>query len=197
MTEFSKYAILNVDDSAAGRYARGRILREAGFKVVEAGTGAEALDAVATEKPDLVLLDVHLPDMNGIEVCKLIKADAASSRILVIQVSATSINSADMQRGLEGGADGYLTEPVEPEVLIATIKAFWRLRQTEDGLRESEERFRRIFEGAPIGLILFDRSGRVIQSNGSLATMVGYDTEQLSTLDLADLTHPDDREAVA
>src|SRR5262249_28042228 len=67
----------------------------------------------------------------------------------------------------------------------------------EDALRESEERFRRVFEGAPIGLLLFDQTGRLIQANTSLAAMVGYDVEEFGTLDLADLTHPEDREALA
>src|SRR6266850_5963484 len=106
MADFSRYTILNVDDNAAARYARSRILRQAGFEIIEAGTGAEALHAVATGKPHLVLLDVHLPDMNGLDVCRLIKADAASSRILIVQMSATSISSSDRKRGLEGGADG-------------------------------------------------------------------------------------------
>jgi PAS domain S-box-containing protein len=197
MTDFSRYTILNVDDNAAGRYARSRILRHAGFEIIEAGTGAEALHAVATGKPHLVLLDVHLPDMNGLDVCRLIKGDAASSRILIVQMSATSINSTDRKRGLEGGADGYLTEPVEPEVLIATIKAFLRLRQTEEALRESEERFRRTFEGAPIGMMLFAPGHRLIESNEALAGMLGYSAEELSRINMMDLTHPDDRDALA
>ena len=64
---------LNVDDHEVARYARTRILTSAGFTVHEASTGAETIEAVARYKPDLVLLDVHLPDINGMEVCRILK----------------------------------------------------------------------------------------------------------------------------
>jgi len=83
---------------------------------------------------------------------------------MIVQMSATSINSTDRKRGLEGGADGYLTEPVEPEVLIATIKAFLRLRQTEEALRESEEHSDGLLKGL-IGMMLFAPGHRLIESN--------------------------------
>jgi len=67
--------LLNVDDHEVARYARSRILTGAGFTVHEAASGAEAIDAVAKYKPDLVLLDVHLPDLNGMEVCRRLKAE--------------------------------------------------------------------------------------------------------------------------
>jgi CheY-like chemotaxis protein len=73
--------ILNVDDHDAGRYARTRFLTRAGFAVEEAGTGNQALQAVRDRPPDLVLLDINLPDLDGFEVCRRIKADAETSRI--------------------------------------------------------------------------------------------------------------------
>ena len=174
--------VLNVDDHDAGRYARSRVLRSAGFEVLEAATGAQALELATNRQPQLVLLDVNLPDMTGYEVCRQIKVGGATSRILVLHVSATFVQGTDQKRGLEGGADGYLAEPVDPEVLIATVQAFLRLRQTEEALRESEERFRRAFEDAPIGMALVNADRRIVRSNKALWEILGYTPEELADL---------------
>ncbi|MGG5822692.1 response regulator [Falsiroseomonas sp. HW251] len=125
--------ILNVDDTEAIRYAKTRTLRRAGFTVIEAGTGAEALMRVAEGLPALALLDVKLPDISGLEVCKAIKRDFPGT--LVLQTSASFVETSDRIRGLESGADSYLTEPVEPSELVAAVRALLRLRRAEDELR--------------------------------------------------------------
>ena len=114
-----KATILNVDDDDAGRYTVSRVLRQAGFEVMEAANGAESLRLVK-ENPDLVVLDVQLPDMSGFEVCERIRADPATSLIPVLHLSATYIDSQSMVRGLDHGADGYLTQPVEPPTWVRT-----------------------------------------------------------------------------
>jgi signal transduction histidine kinase len=134
-------SVLNVDDYSPGRYSRTRILRQAGFTVHEAATGEQALAALI-HRPDLVLLDVNLPDINGFQVCKRIKENPDTAGTLVLHMSASSLLPTDQIAGLEGGADGYLTEPVEPAVLIATIKSLLRLRKAEEGLRRSNESLR-------------------------------------------------------
>ncbi|WP_426103374.1 response regulator [Massilia sp. TSP1-1-2] len=137
---FSDSVILNVDDSEAARYAKTRILTHAGFKVIEAASGSAALYRAREDKPDLVLLDVKLPDINGLEVCRLLKADPATRAILVLQMSASYIGVADKIRALEGGADNYLFEPIEPEELIANVKALLRLGRVERELRDVDRR---------------------------------------------------------
>src|SRR5262245_59029706 len=126
-----QHVILNVDDNEAGLYAKSRILRKAGFQVIEAASGIETLRLAAERQPDLVLLDVQLPDINGIEVCRRIKADPLTAAILVVQISATFLDSSNRVQSLEGGADSYLTEPIESEELIANVRAILRLRQAE------------------------------------------------------------------
>jgi signal transduction histidine kinase len=133
--------VLNVDDYSPGRYTRTKILRQAGFTVHEAGTGEEAL-ALLTHRPDLVLLDVNLPDIDGFQVCHRIKANPDTAGTLVLHLSASSILPSDQVAGLDGGADAYLTEPVEPGVLIATVKALLRIRRAEENLRRSNESLR-------------------------------------------------------
>jgi signal transduction histidine kinase len=129
--------ILNVDDTDAGRYAKTRVLENAGYNVIEARNGTDALKLVREKQPPLVLLDVMMPDINGLDVCRTIKRDFPST--LVLQISATFVETADRTRGLEAGADSYLTEPVEPEELVANVHALLRLKTAEEELKRLNE----------------------------------------------------------
>src|SRR5262249_42598799 len=119
--------VLNVDDFEPGRYARTRILRKAGFNIIEASGGAEALALIREQRPELVLLDIHLPDMSGLDVCRTVKSDPELSRTLIVQLSATAISNSDWAQALEMGADAYLSEPVDAPVLLATVRSQLRL----------------------------------------------------------------------
>jgi two-component system sensor histidine kinase/response regulator len=131
--------ILNVDDSEPARYARSRILQRAGFVVHEASNGEEALDRIASYQPDLVTLDVHLPDISGIEVCRRVKAKPESASTVVVQISASAISAPHATSALNNGADAYLMEPVDPDVLVATVRAMLRLRKAERDLAEANK----------------------------------------------------------
>src|SRR5262245_38642592 len=98
--------ILVVDDDEAGRYVKTRILKRAGFAVTAADTGAGALHAVREDTPDAVLLDVRLPDADGLEICRRIKE--TNPGLPVLQTSAAFTAARDKALGLAGGADGYL-----------------------------------------------------------------------------------------
>jgi signal transduction histidine kinase len=128
--------VLNVEDYAPTRYARSKILREAGFEVVEAANGREALDLIATVRPHLIVLDMHLPDLHGSEVCRRVKSDPGTALIQVLHVSASYRGSDDYARALDMGADGYLVEPVEPRVFVATVRALARTRRAEATVQE-------------------------------------------------------------
>jgi len=134
--------ILNVDDYVPGRYARTKLLKQAGYRVIEAGSGRETLEIVEREKPPLILLDVNLPDMNGFEVCRQLRENPQTSAITILHISASSILTQHQVSGLNAGADGYLVEPVEPSVLLATVNAFLRARRAEDEMRRSNEELR-------------------------------------------------------
>jgi two-component system, sensor histidine kinase len=136
----SESVILNVDDNDGARYAKSRILTRAGYTVIEAASGSAALQRARDDDPDLVLLDVKLPDINGFEVCRQLKADPATRAILILQTSASYIGVADKIRALEGGADNYLFEPIEPEELVANVKALLRLGRVERELRDVDRR---------------------------------------------------------
>lgn len=134
--------IINVDDNEPARYAKGRILSRAGFTVHGAATGSDAINLIEQHKPDLVLLDVNLPDVNGLEVCRRVKSAPYGASILILQISASAITAPHAAAALEGGADAYLTEPVDPGVLVATIRALLRIRKAERELAAANERLR-------------------------------------------------------
>lgn len=113
--------ILIVDDYAGARYLRSRILSEAGYEVLEASHGEEALRLAAERCPALVLLDVNLPDISGTEVCRLLKADPATAGIRVIQITGAWMSEEDRRKGLESGADAYLIEPIDDVTLLRTV----------------------------------------------------------------------------
>ena len=123
--------ILNVDDTDSNRYVKTRILKHAGFEVLEATSGAEALELVATRHPDLVLLDVMLPDANGRDICARVKGDPRSADVAILQTSAMHVDMRDRVASLDAGADGYLVEPMEPEELVANVRALLRMKRAE------------------------------------------------------------------
>ena len=134
--------IMNVDDYVPGRYARSKLLQQAGYRVIESGTGRETLELVLVHKPALILLDVNLPDMTGFEVCRRLRSDPQTETLTILHISASSVLTQHQVHGLEAGADGYLVEPVEPAVLLATVNAFLRARRAEDEMRKSNEELR-------------------------------------------------------
>jgi signal transduction histidine kinase len=132
-------SILNVDDYHPARYARSKVLRQAGFEVLEAATGQEALDLTEEHSPMLILLDVNLPDMSGFDVCRQLKKNPKTSATPILHISASSVQSYQQVHGLNSGADSYLVEPIDPGVLVATVNAFLRARKAEDALRHANE----------------------------------------------------------
>lgn len=173
MTTVSAFKILNVEDNEGSRYATSRFLRRAGFAVVEAATGGDALQVVVEERPHLVVLDINLPDMNGLEVCRRIKTHPVTSFIPVLHLSSTAADSRAKVQGLEGGADAYLTEPVDPEVLIATVKALLRIQQTKEALRDAARHWQMIFSATSDGMALLDQEGRTVRCNQALGSLLG------------------------
>ena len=129
MAENNSITILTVDDNDALRYSVARTLQGGGFRVIEARTGYEALK-LAEAIPDLITLDINLPDIDGFEVCRRLKANPQTSHIPVLHLSATFTDKEFRLRGLEA-ADGYLAEPISREELLASVKALLRLKQAE------------------------------------------------------------------
>jgi PAS domain S-box-containing protein len=147
--------IVVVDDNPASLYSTSRILRSAGFEVIECTTGAEAL-AAADQDIGLIVLDINLPDIDGLEVCRRLRARSNTAYLPIIHLTATFMANNDMDQGLTAGGDSYLTHPVDPPVLIATVRALLFARQADVLKRTTDARFRTIFELASSGIALLD-----------------------------------------
>jgi PAS domain S-box-containing protein len=191
MSSYSRPTILNVDDNEGCRYAVTRILELNNFIVKEAGSGVEALAMARAEQPDLVLLDINLPDLNGYEVCKRLKAEPATARIPVLHITASYMNPSDMARGLESGAENYLVEPVEPEVLIATINSILRARRAADSARAMAREWQGTFDAIGDGVAVVDAENRIRRANESLARITGRTVAGLVGLAAAELWRRD------
>ena len=165
--------ILVVDDNAATRYSVRRVLEHHRFRVEEAGTGGEGLARLGGSEFAAVVLDVNLPDMSGFDVVRHLREDPRMRLLPVVHVSAASIANGDLITGLDNGADAYLVHPVDPDVLLATLRTLLRVRRTEDALRASEARFRDIFEniGAPIAVV--DASLCAHDANDAFVKLLG------------------------
>jgi PAS domain S-box-containing protein len=164
MSDPPSASILFVDDNDLACLGLIRALRQDGYSVVQAATGAEALRLVQ-QQPSLVILDVSLPDVNGVEVCRRIKSDPRTASIFVLHLSGHYVSSEDRTEALESGADGYLVKPVSPRELIAHVKALLRIRQAEQSLHASETRLQHILDHAPLLVHVKDREGRYLLVN--------------------------------
>jgi signal transduction histidine kinase len=134
----ASFKILAVDDDEALRHSLARSLREAGYQVIEGKSGGEALELVK-QAPDLITLDVDLPDIHAFEVCKKIKSDPATAHIPVLYVSSTYVEPNARVQGLASGADAYLAEPIDREEFVATVGALLRLKNAENTARQQAE----------------------------------------------------------
>jgi signal transduction histidine kinase len=144
----SQSKILVVDDNPATLYATSRVIRAAGFPVIEAETGGAAIRLATTQPVDVIVLDINLPDIDGFEVCREIRTKPQSSTVRVVYLSASFVDDAHRVEGYEAGADAFLTHPVEPTVLVATIRALLRTRAVELQLAELLLREREVREEA-------------------------------------------------
>ena len=185
--------VLVVDDTLANRWVLTRILEEGGYQVLEGETAADAM-RLAASRPDLIVLDVRLPDGSGFEVARAIKSHDVTSDIPLLLISASFTSPNERARGLDAGADSYLTHPVEPPVLLATVRALLRGREAELALRESEARFRTMANAAPVMIWLGDESGAAEWFSRSWLDFVGQPLEQQIGYGWASVIHPADTE---
>lgn len=172
------HRLLLVDDDEAMRYSVACELKRAGYDVTEAASGVEALDRMSG-RPDLILLDVRLPDISGLEVCRRIKASPFMRRTAVLQLSAVRVTAEDQVIGLEGGADAYLTHPLDTSVLLATVHALLRIRETERALALEKERLSATLSGIADAVFTLDAAGRVQLMNRVAEAITGRHLEDV------------------
>lgn len=203
-----KARILVVDDEEATRYFVARTLQAEGHEIFEAGTGAKALELARGAEPDLVLLDVRLPDILGFEVAERLKSDEATRSIAILQLSASFTDADAQAQGLQRGADGYLTHPVEGPVLCATVQALLRMRRAEqreklarERAEASERHYRFLADMVPQMVWTRDADGhleyvnqRWVEFNGAVSDLAAEGHLDMLTFDTDETLHPEDRQ---
>ena len=183
--------MLAVDDSPDVLFATRRALRRAGLNVITATSISEAEAAWAVGRPNLVLLDVNLRDGNGIETCNRWKADADRRSVPIILRSAVSVSAAQQALGLVGGADGYLTEPVDAEVLVATVHAHLRIVQLANHIDLA-------VTAAGIGSMLWNGIERTLLWRSTIEVLRTADGQPPATLSqLLECVHHEDLELMS
>ena len=132
--------VLVVDDTDSVRALFRKILTAEGYEVETAIDGADALKAVRVHRPDVILLDVAMPVMDGLEACRRLKKDPDTRHIPIVLVTAQS-ELADRIRGIEAGADEFVSKPLHPDELRARVRSLARMKQLIDAIGAAEEAF--------------------------------------------------------
>jgi len=193
----SDFNILIVDDDPEILQITERLLKKENFIVTTATSGRECLQIIRNNKPDLLLLDVMLPDVSGVEVCRIIKKDAELASIYVLLLSGLKIESEDIADGLETGADGYMIKPLKNRELLARVDAGIRIVKSERAMRKSEEKYRFMFENNPQPMLIYDiETLEILEVNLSAINHYGYSRSEFLSMTLKDIRPQEDLPAL-
>lgn len=192
MTNSGGKTILVVSDSTDQTRFMETAFRLAGYTVAAASCENEAFRAAESQNIDLIVSDLSAPNRDGIELCRRIRADGRLRLMPILLVSNLGNDSESVIRGLEAGADEYLALPCDPLLLVAKVSLLLGRREMVGELRKSEEKFRTVFENAPLGIALVGTDGICMDSNPALQDMLGYSANEVNGLPVTFFTHPDD-----
>lgn len=182
-----RITILHIDDTETNRYVISRMLRDADFDLIEATTGEAGLRILVEHPPDLVILDVKLPDIDGFEVCRQIRMNPMTATTPVLFLSANYVKTEDKAHGLDTGADGYLVQPVEQVELVATIKALLRLHDAEASARLLAREWQTTFNAINDGICLIDGAQLILRCNRAMAEILGQPAQEWAGRSLSQL----------
>jgi signal transduction histidine kinase/PAS domain-containing protein len=182
-----RITILHIDDTESNRYIISRMLRDAEFDLIEATTGEAGLRLLGEKPPDLVILDVKLPDIDGFEVCRQIRVNPATATTPVLFLSANYVKTEDKAHGLDTGADGYLVQPVERIELIATIKALLRLHEAEASAQLLAREWQTTFNAMNDGICLIDGEQLILRCNRAMVEILGQPVQEWAGRSLSQL----------
>jgi two-component system cell cycle sensor histidine kinase/response regulator CckA len=201
--------VLVVDDEPNNRQLLEVMLSNQGFRILFASSGEEALEIVAKKPPDLILLDVMMPGMDGYEVTIRIKSNPVTENILIVIVTALDDRNAKI-RGLSAGAEDFLSKPIDRTELCVRVRNLLRLKVCSDrqrtytqmlerevGLRtadlvESERLYRSTFDAAPVGIFHVGLDGTWLRVNQRLCDLLGYSRKDLQGMSPRELMEGED-----
>lgn len=181
-----KVDILVVDDTSSNLEFLEEILTQAGYRFRAANDGNAAFNSIREKMPDLILLDIKMPGMDGFEVCRKLKADKNTNSVPVIFITVLKDEQSKL-RAFQAGASDYITKPFLAEEVLTRV----RMHLSNLELLKSERKFRHLFENSPLGKS-FTRIDGTIEVNSSFCEMLGYTAEELENKNWRELTYPDD-----
>lgn len=202
--------ILIIDDNPVLLATTGKTLEKAGYKTLCATNGEDGLQLAAEHDPDLILLDVVMPGMDGFEVCNRIKTELTSLESYVVLMSNIETDSDSQAFGLETGADGYIARPISSRELVARTESMFRLKRAEDALRahqskleelvdrrtlelrQSEQMFRSLFENSMDGILLTSLDGTIVMCNPAACKILGKKCEEICVAGIEGIVARDD-----
>jgi len=164
-------SVLVVDGRDASRYSTTHVLAEAGFKVSEATNGNDALE-FARRLPTVIVLDVKLPDLPGYEVCRRIKSNAQTRQIPVLMLSSAFLDNESKLRALESGSDGYLVQPADPMLLVATVRSLAQLHRGEPLGHDAASQWQAVFDSLNEGVAILDTERKVQRCNRAMTQLL-------------------------
>lgn len=216
LAQSSRASILVVDDDLTSLRILKELLGRQGYQVLEVTSGTVALAAVTTNLPDLILLDIRLPDLNGYQICQHLKATESTRKIPVIFISALN-EPIDIVKAFQVGGVDYITKPFQIEEVLVRIANQLTLQATQialqqlnadlenrvsqrtaqleaanRALREQKDLFQAIFHNASVGMVLVDQRGYVLSVNEANCAFLGYTAEELVGMHFSEFTYSAD-----
>ena len=197
-TPHARHTILVIDDDVQLLRILGNAFSRDDFDVLTAGDAGQAIAVLEKTLPCMILMDVEMPGMDGIALCRRIKHDPRTAHIPVSLVSSR-IDEVDVNAGLAAGAADYIKKPFDMDEVRMRVHIQIRLREAlneqhrlHKNLSESELRLQAMFEQAAVGMAVVAADGKLLRVNRRLCEMVGYPADELLTKRFADITHPED-----
>lgn len=195
--EGSRGRILIVDAMPGNLHFLATMLIQHGYAVSTVGTGQGALEYIYSHSPDLILLDIALPDISGHEVCQRLKVDEETCDLPVIFISASTETLDKVNAFVSGGVD-YITRPFQFEEVLVRVQNQLALQRTREALREREAIYRAMFEkNHAVKLLIHPDTGDIIDANAAACAFYGYSPEQLRSMRITDINIMPPRELQA
>lgn len=189
----TKGLILLVNDLPDQLEVTGFLLEQEGYAVLKALGGHEALELLNEHVPDLVISDVAMPDMDGIELCRAIRADQRLVDTPILLLSAFRKDVPSMVEALQSGASDYIEAPYDPRLLLAKVALFIEKRRAERALSASETRYRMLFENNPLPMWVYDlETLAFLDVNEAAVRHYGYSREEFLNMTILDIRPRED-----
>ncbi len=197
LTAVGVLPILLVDDRQQNLNALDGVLAPLGYPLLTARSGEEALRILLEHDVALVLLDVRMPDLDGLETARLIKGRARTRDVPIVFLTAARDEADDILRGYGVGAVDYVLKPFDPDLLRSKVAVFAELEKNRRALKRSETLLRAAFEAAPIGKAILDSERRIVRGNAAFERLVGRSAGALDGVEVLELCHPEDRDKLS